>query len=54
MKCCLYRYTAANPTRTNPIPVVIEWAEVVTPDITLADLEVSGVGTVGLYKLNPS
>jgi hypothetical protein len=37
--------TVANPTRVNPIPVVIEWKEAVTPDITLADPEVTGVGT---------
>ena len=39
--------TAADPTRASPIPVTIEWSEAVSPNITLADLNISGVGTVG-------
>lgn len=42
--------TVANPTRTNPIPVVIEWKEAVTPDITLADLEVTGEVTATNFR----
>lgn len=34
----------------NPVPVVIEWNEAVTPDITLADLEVTGEGTATSFR----
>jgi hypothetical protein len=35
--------SAAN-LRSNPIPVVIDWSEAVTPDLTLADVEVTWTG----------
>lgn len=40
----------ATPTRTSPIPVTIEWKEAVTPDITVADVVMTGPGTVQNFR----
>jgi hypothetical protein len=44
--------TAADPTRASPIPVTIEWSEAVSPNITLADLDIEGKALIWVHSGN--